>query len=232
MQIIKEIVGLVRTNCYIVKHGKDCFIVDPGDDAQRIIEDTHNCQLRFILLTHGHFDHVLALEAIEGQYPGTDIYIGKKDKELINHLSSQGFSINQHLKDIKMPIKTVRQGNTIAFGSHKIKVIDTPGHTEGSVCYLLNNLLFSGDTLFYHTIGRTDLPNSDPISMLDSLKKLADLSVETKVYPGHGPETTIKEEIRNGYVSKILMWSLITIVSFRLKARIDRSGLYQIYVTI
>ena len=194
MNIDKQILGIVETNSYIIKNGDVCFVVDPADDYKRIMSRIGTSNLQFILLTHGHFDHVLALGSLKNKYPDADIYIGANDENMLRNFAEQSSYIGQKLDNLTIPLVKVKQDSVIHFGNQNIRVIETPGHTEGSVCYLLNNILFSGDTLFYHTIGRTDFPGGDPIAMLDSLNKLADLPDKTIVYPGHGPDTTVGRE--------------------------------------
>ncbi len=199
--LIKKIkIGEIGTNCYIVKNSKRCFVIDPADEVDEIFRKIGRLNLEFILLTHGHFDHVLAVEDIHKKYPNIPVYIGKFDKELLRNLSEQKYYSTKELKDLSLSVRIVSDGDRIKFGDNKIKVIETPGHSFGSVCYLLGNHLFSGDTLFYHTIGRTDFWTSDPSSMQQSLKKLSKLPTKTKIYPGHGRSTTIAEEIQNGHL--------------------------------
>jgi glyoxylase-like metal-dependent hydrolase (beta-lactamase superfamily II) len=203
MNIQKVVVGELRVNCYVVKSGSHCFVVDPGDESDKILNAIDGLVLDFILLTHCHFDHTLALEDLKFCYPKVPIYVTQDDKELLRNLSEQKPYSTKELKDFKLRVKNIEDNKVINFGKYKIKVIETPGHSHGSVCYLFDNNLFSGDTLFYHTIGRTDFWTSDPVKMRQSLKKLADLPEEVKVYPGHGPQTTIEEELKNGYLARL-----------------------------
>jgi len=202
MDVRRIIVGPITTNCYIASFDGKCFLVDPGDEPSRILKEIGSMHLEFILLTHGHFDHVLALDEVCKAYPKAVVYISKNDQGLIKNLSAQTYFLGKEILDINTPAKAVGQGDKIKFAGETIKVISTPGHTSGSVCYLLNDTLFSGDTLFYHSIGRTDLPTSDDIDMLGSLKKLSSLPLETQVLPGHGQQTTIGEEVQNGFLAK------------------------------
>lgn len=203
LKIEKVVVGEIETNCYVVKKDNNCFIVDPGAEAKKIKELVGKHRIQFILLTHGHFDHVLALMDMKMIYPEADIYIGRGDKNLLSHLSEQSYFIGQRLRDIKLPLKLVKEGDLIKFDHEIITVIETPGHSLGSVCYKVGKNLFSGDTMFYHSIGRTDLPTSDSKLMERSLQKLADLPADTKVFPGHMQETTIIEEKTLGFLANI-----------------------------
>jgi glyoxylase-like metal-dependent hydrolase (beta-lactamase superfamily II) len=199
--IKKVVVGQIETNCYVVSRGNTCFIVDPGGDSTKIKDAVGIMKPQFILLTHGHFDHVLALESMTMLFPKIDVYVGADDEYLLAHLSEQGNFVGQKFKDIHVRVKAVKEGDVIRFTSDKIKVIETPGHTMGSVCYRLGDNLFSGDTLFFHTVGRTDLPTSNEELMKKSLGKLAKLPVDLRVLPGHMKETTILEEKTFGFLA-------------------------------
>lgn len=203
MNIKKIIVGEIRTNSYIVSKNGKCFLVDPGDDAFAIIDAIKSDELLLILLTHGHFDHVLAIESLHKKFPTVPIYISGEDEHLLKELSKQNHYSSKEIKDMKICLKRVNEESEIIFIDEKIQVIKTPGHSHGSVCYLVNGNLFSGDTLFYHTIGRTDFWTSNHCDMISSLKKLTRLPKATKVYPGHGRITSIGEEAKNGYLGKI-----------------------------
>ncbi|MDD3481020.1 MAG: MBL fold metallo-hydrolase [Patescibacteria group bacterium] len=191
-------VGELPTNCYIGVLGNgDAFVVDPGDEAARIIEElekTKGINLRYVLLTHGHYDHVLAVDDLAIKYPQASVVIHEEDIKLFQELSAQGIFVKKILHNPKAEVVAVSEGSTLKFGDEIIKIIHTPGHTKGSVCYYLGDTLFSGDTLFYHTYGRIDLPWSDPGSMKESIDKLLHLPDKTRVLPGHGKETTIGEE--------------------------------------
>lgn len=200
MEIKKIIVGEIRTNCYIISQNDECFIVDPGDEINKITKNIDGYQLRFILLTHGHFDHVLAAEHLHEQFPEVPIYVCCEDADLLKSLAYQNRYSSRELKDLKLNLRKIKRDCELTFCGEKIKVIKTPGHSHGSVCYLIDGHLFSGDTLFYHTIGRTDFWTSNHEDMISSLKKLSKLPHNTKVYPGHGRLTTIAEELRYGYL--------------------------------
>lgn len=204
IDIKKIIVGQLGASCYVIKQKIECVVIDPGDDVQKIINAIEGSNLRYILLTHGHFDHVLALEPLHEKFPNTPIYMGEDDEVLLRVLSEQNLYSNKALNDIKVTIKHIDEKKQLKLANTKIRVIETPGHSHGSLCYLIDGNLFSGDTLFYHTIGRTDFWTSDPIAMQDSLKILAKLPKTTKVYPGHGRTTIIEEELNNGYLSRYL----------------------------
>lgn len=200
MDIKKVTVGRIKTNCYIVSsENAGTFLVDPGDEADKIItelEKIPNLNLRYILLTHGHFDHVLVVDELKNHYPKADVIIHENDLPLLRELPEQGLFVGLILKNIKSSVVTVSDGMYLPFGDDNIEVIATPGHSRGGVCYLFNKTLFSGDTIFWHTYGRTDLPESNETDLKLSLTKLLRLPEETFVYPGHGKATFIGEEKR------------------------------------
>ncbi|MBU0502201.1 MAG: MBL fold metallo-hydrolase [bacterium] len=172
-------VGGLQTNCYILVDEKsnEAVVIDPGDEAGLILPEIAGLKVKYIILTHGHYDHVGGVLELKAE---TQALV------LMNDQDNWAFKAEQNFKD----------GDEIKFGSEKLKVIATPGHTAGCVCFYsaANNSLFSGDTLFYNTYGRVDLQSSSPRDMVVSLKKLATLPDETEVFPGHGQPTTIKQE--------------------------------------
>lgn len=181
--------GSYMTNCYIVidETTNESIVIDPGDDAKRLLEEfdkTHS-HLNFIILTHGHADHTAAVAEFKNKY-NVDVYMSKKDSELIG---KEEYMFGNHDENAN---KFVKDGDTLKFGSKSIKCIETPGHTPGGMCYLIEDFLFSGDTLFNSSIGRTDFPGGDYAVIINSIKnKLMVLNDTVKVYPGHGEATTI-----------------------------------------
>ncbi|KGF33296.1 metallo-beta-lactamase [Peptoniphilus lacrimalis DNF00528] len=205
-KIIRLTVGPLQENCYIVYNKEnECVIIDPGYESQRIIDTIENEKLKplYILLTHGHIDHIGAVKDLKDKY-GIFVYIHNKDKDMLekpnkNSASLYGMSVNGAKADY-----FVKEGNDIKFSDDSFKVIETPGHTGGGVCYKLDNILFSGDTLFLGSIGRYDFPESSGLDLMNSLKKLTLLDKDTIVLPGHGPETSIEYEINyNPYLKRL-----------------------------
>ena len=193
---IIKVVGDLQENCFILfDENKDAFIVDPGDSSKNIINviEKNNLSIKFILLTHGHFDHVGAVAALKEKY-NVPIYLSEKDKNFLEkpeEVRASAFGIQ--IEPAKVDY-FVKDKDEIKFSQDIIKVIETPGHTIGSVCYLFKNLLFSGDTLFNGSIGRTDFPESDHNLMMESLKKLKNLDDDIFVLSGHGPESQMNYE--------------------------------------
>lgn len=205
-KIIKLVVGLLQENCFILyDNNKNAFIVDPGGSSDMIIDtiEDNNLNIKFILLTHGHADHVGAVAKLKKKY-NVEVYMSKKDKDFLESPETmRSSSFGLEVEPAKVDL-FVNENSEIYFGDTSIEVIETPGHTLGSVCYLYNNILFSGDTLFNGSIGRTDFPESDHQKMLKSLKKLTQLDDEIFVLSGHGPETQIKNEKLNNPFLKTL----------------------------
>jgi glyoxylase-like metal-dependent hydrolase (beta-lactamase superfamily II) len=178
--LIKTIkVGVLRTNCYIVVDEKsgEAVVIDPGDEAAKILPEIKGLKVRAIIVTHGHLDHFGAASAIKQQ---------------------TGAPLLMHPADDWFIVPDQNIGDKVVFGSITLDVIPTPGHSQGGFCLYTKGFLFSGDTLFADTYGRTDLPGGSEADMLNSLKKLAQLPDDTQVFPGHGNATSIALEKERG----------------------------------
>lgn len=197
--IIKRmILGPVRTNCYIiVRKGSDkAIIVDPGDESSEIeiVLTKMGVEPTAILLTHGHFDHIGAVNTLKSHFALT-VYACEKEKELMQSEKNLGSMIGESIS--VAADEYVNDGQEICIDGIHFKVIYTPGHTIGSVCYYIDSekILFSGDTLFFHSHGRTDFPTGSQSAIIRSIKdKIMLLKDETTVYPGHEEETTVGNE--------------------------------------
>ena len=194
-------VGGFEVNCSILSDGGKAWIVDPGQEGERIVKLLAERKLTpaAILLTHAHFDHIGGIPALQTVYPDLPVYVGSADRKVIAHPLNQLPPDYPAAKDIR----DIRDAKKLAAEQPlDVEVIDTPGHTPGGVCYFFRNfqtavrLLLSGDTLFAGSVGRTDLPGGDMATLMDSLQKLTALPDETAVIPGHGPSTTIGAEKR------------------------------------
>lgn len=205
-KIMKLVVGQLQENCFILfDENKDAFVVDPGESSENIIEaiEKNSLNIKYILLTHGHFDHVGAVAALVEKYKAP-VYLSKKDRAFLEspkEVRASAFGMQIEAADVDVFVK---DGDEIPFSGGTIKVIETPGHTLGSVCYLFENYLFAGDTLFNGSIGRTDFPESDHSLMVESLKKLKKLDDEIYVLSGHGPESQMSyEKMTNPYLRQV-----------------------------
>ncbi|MEQ3345930.1 MBL fold metallo-hydrolase [Peptoniphilus senegalensis] len=205
-KIIKLVVGELQENCFVLfDENKDAFVVDPGASSDIIIEaiEKNNLNIKYILLTHGHFDHVGAVAGLKKKF-NAPVYLHKNDKNFLENpkeVRESAFGIQIESANVDVFVK---EGDEIPFSDAYIKVIETPGHTIGSVCYLFKNYLFAGDTLFNGSIGRTDFPESDHSLMIESLKVLKELDDEIYVLSGHGPESQMSyEKISNPYLKRL-----------------------------
>ena len=198
MNIKTLVVGIVRANCYLVWNDLACVLIDPGDDAERIETALQQLgkPLKAILLTHGHFDHVGAVKALKERYPQVPVMIDALDEELLLEPERVYKGMLSRIPD-SLHLKADRllsDGDEIDVNGMHFTVIATPGHTKGSVCYLYENAIFSGDTLFRGTCGRCDFYGGDSRAMHDSLAQLALLEGDRPVYPGHEGETSLDQE--------------------------------------
>lgn len=192
MKIHRLPVGELSTNCYIVVSKElRAFLVDPGDEAEKIkgFLTKNKIEAKFIVHTHGHFDHIKADGVL-----GLPVYIHENDAELLKHPEKNPMIEFFGPVDAVVPDRLLKEGDTIILDELIFNVLHTPGHTSGGICLLGESILFSGDTLFKDGVGRTDFPGASPGELKISLKKIAQLKGDIKVYPGHGPETTIGRE--------------------------------------
>ena len=194
--------GSYQTNCYIVheEHSKTCAVIDPGYTPERVLAQAEKLGLQVdaVLLTHGHFDHVGGVEAIV-KATGCALWMREADYTQFR-TPENDFFYPIHDCDFT-EVQLCEEGEQIHAGGLTFTVMETPGHTWGSVCYLCENALFSGDTLFAGSCGRTDLPGGDGQTIVLSLERLAELEGDYTVYPGHGGATTLaRERAHNPYM--------------------------------
>ncbi len=197
--------GVFQTNCYILRAAAEaghCLIIDTGLDAgqlERFLEDNRLNPVA-VVLTHGHIDHIAALNDLREKYSALKVYVHELDAEMLT-----GSEANLWILPMK-PFSTapadfvVRDGDQIEAADIKLEVLHTPGHTPGGICLYASDqaVVFSGDTLFAESVGRTDMPGGDMSQLVTSIKqKLFTLPENTIVHPGHGPSTTIANEKEN-----------------------------------
>jgi len=189
-------------NCYVVSDEKDAksvVVVDPGAQAETILEALNGRTIERIILTHRHYDHIGALYELV-QQTGAEVFAHTLDAEAISKLSEVGpYAKLNSLRPTDVD-RTVEDGDRISVGTRELLVIHTPGHTIGSICLFdeKDHVLLSGDTLFYRAVGRTDFPTGDATQQHESLMKLAQLPEDTTVYPGHDEATSIGFEKQSG----------------------------------
>ena len=188
--------GLLGTNCYILTEGTDAVIFDPDGEKEKIYSLLKGYNLRAVILTHGHFDHIGAVDDICRE-TGADLYINVLDAEMLEDPhKNASFLLPESNIICTTPPKFFDGDNDMYFGDIHLKVLHTPGHTKGSSCFICGDILISGDTLFRSVIGRTDLYGVDTMEEYNSIRKLFALDRDYTVYPGHGPKTTLKKEKR------------------------------------
>ncbi|MBO4217921.1 MAG: MBL fold metallo-hydrolase [Erysipelotrichaceae bacterium] len=194
MEVERIVVGAVQTNCYLLHQDGNIVLIDPADSPRRIIRkmEAHgDFHLLAILLTHGHFDHIGAVDDLVSRYH-CPVYGCRDDEKMLrnrryNSMGPLGCQLDCEISWL--------QGDTLDIGPFHFRVLYTPGHTEGSVMYLIEDMLFSGDTLFRRSVGRTDLYGGSYGQLMQSLQVIRTLDEKTVVWPGHEEPTTVGEEL-------------------------------------
>ena len=210
MKILTFPVGVMQTNCYFLLDTSSTSpekpigaVVDPGDDADKLIEKIHkmNLAVQYIFLTHGHFDHIMALESLR-EATGAPVCIHRGDAELLVDPDKNCMArFSDHILPIRHAEILLEDEQTITIGHETVTVMHTPGHTPGSVCYLTEDAMLSGDTLFRGGIGRYDLYAGDYSALMISLGKISAMTKNYRVYPGHGSSTSLyNEKLNNLYL--------------------------------
>ena len=188
--------GLLDTNCYILSVSNDAVVFDPDGEKEKILDLLSGLTLRAVILTHGHFDHIGAVDCICRE-TGAKLYINAEDGEMLADPNKNASFLLPGSNVICSTTPLFFEGDAeLHFGDIRLKVLHTPGHTKGSCCFICEDIIISGDTLFKSGIGRTDLYGGDTAEEFDSIRKLFALEGDYTVYPGHGPKTTLKKEKR------------------------------------
>lgn len=206
MKICTLPLGPLNANCYVlIDETSGCAaIIDPGAFNERLVlalESNEVKKVEYILLTHGHYDHILGVAKAKQAYPDAEVVIHKQDAfclmgDEMSRAELHDFSMESVKPDIEL-----EGGERLQLGNLTVEVIHTPGHTKGGVCYVCGNALFTGDTVFYHTVGRTDFENGDYNELLLSIKKLLELKGDYTLLPGHDRASSLEHErIYNPYL--------------------------------
>ena len=192
MEINKVVVGDLQVNCYIISNGNDAVVIDAGDDYENIIKEAKGKNIKAVLLTHGHFDHVGAVQDLH-EATGCKVYLCPADLTMPAKWTGGELCYTD----------TYGEGDELDLAGLHIRVLHTPGHTPGSVCLLVDDTLFSGDTLFAGSCGRTDLPGGDNEALLASLRRLDAIEEDYTVCPGHSASTKLaREKQYNPFIKK------------------------------
>lgn len=208
MKIHIKPVGSIGTNCYIAADENGvCAVVDPGAQPEKLVAFMEENGLKplYVLLTHGHYDHIGGVKGILNHFPECKLVIGRGDAEQLADRKKSLATMRSMTEDIYVmtPDLVVNEGDKITSGTLTFEVIDTPGHTKGGVSYRCGDALFTGDTMFAGNVGRADLYGGDFDVLLASVKKLAQLPGDFRVLPGHGPESTLEVERKyNPYIER------------------------------
>lgn len=208
MKIERFMVGPLQACCYILTNEdtREAIIIDPGGDAQELIEfiKKNNLNPRFLINTHGHGDHIGANKELKEAFSELKVCIHEKDEAMLTHPSKNLSFLGGFLYKSPPAEVVLKEGDKVSMEGIELEVIHTPGHTPGGICLLSRSkdghpgVLFSGDSLFQGSIGRTDLPGGDYPALIEALrKKVLILEGRTLVYPGHGDSTTVLEEKEN-----------------------------------
>lgn len=199
MKIFKYSVGVMGTNAYILldEETMEAALVDPGYDADKLLNalDSKGASLTHIILTHAHFDHILALPEIK-ERTDASLLVHKDDAKVLADNSLNLLSrFSRRSMVFPIPDRLLTDGDTVSIGKSNIGIIHTPGHTPGAICISVGDDLISGDTLLRENIGRYDFPGGNYEEIMSSLQKIKALGVKGKIYPGHGMSTTLEHEL-------------------------------------
>ncbi|WP_239769660.1 MBL fold metallo-hydrolase [Mammaliicoccus sp. P-M57] len=207
MKVHSYALGIVETNCYIIEGDKELLVIDPGDNGQFINKriEKFNKKLSGILLTHAHFDHIGGIDDVVKKYD-VDVYVHKEEKSWLTDTVKNGskkFAAYQLPQVVQHTVPLVMDEGTHKIGEFEFEALHTPGHSPGSLSFVFGDFAIVGDTLFKGGIGRTDLYKGDTETLIKSIEdKLLELDLNTTIFPGHGPESTIsEEEMTNPYLN-------------------------------
>lgn len=199
-------VGPLEENCWVLHDpaSGEVVLVDPGDEPERLLSEVERTggTLTAIWLTHAHFDHVGGIAGIKRQFPDVPVHLHPADDVMLAHAAQAAARWGVPFEPAPPADVALAEGQVLALGLHQFVVQHVPGHAPGHVMFVGDGHVFSGDLLFAGSVGRTDLPLCDPAAMQRSLARIGALPVDTAVYPGHGPTTTVgRELVSNPFLS-------------------------------
>ena len=197
MLIKSLVVGPLEVNCFILADDNttEAMIIDPGDEPDRVMEiiKENNLKVKYIVCTHAHFDHVGAIADIKGE-TGAKVVIHKDELEIYEGAKDQAAFWGYELEPLPEPDMFVREGDKLEVGSLKFEILHTQGHSPGGICLYGADVIFTGDTLFAGSVGRTDFYGGDMNELKKSFLRLMSLPQDTRVFAGHGPTSSIRQE--------------------------------------
>jgi hydroxyacylglutathione hydrolase len=188
-------VGALRTNAYVVSDRGEACIIDPAASGGLLAAAVGDNLLKYIILTHGHIDHFAALDDVVRD--GCQVCIHRLDLQLVKSPALNGSQVMGIPQPATIPDLLLDEGTRLTLGGMELSVISTPGHTPGGISIMVDRLLFTGDTLFAGSVGRTDLYGGDSSALMRSLHRLKSLKGDYVIHPGHGPETSLSAERAN-----------------------------------
>ncbi len=195
MDIRTYVMGPIATNTYVLVSGNDAIVIDPASKPEKMIEKLGDLDLKAVLLTHGHFDHIKACDGLYEKYH-CPIYLHEDDEELArDKYSGADFGLVSYISCKTLPLKEGK----MKIGPFEFEVIFTPGHTPGSVIFVFDHYIFSGDTLFRGSVGRTDLKGGDARTLKESLRVFKNFKEEYFILPGHDDPSTLSFELANNW---------------------------------
>jgi len=207
MIIRSLVVGPLESNCFIIaeENTREAVVVDPGDEPDRILDliTENDLKVKYIVCTHAHFDHVGAVPEIKKE-TGAEILMHRDELEIYNRSRDFAAMWGYEIEILPDPDTFVSEGDLIKIGGLIFEILHTPGHSPGGICLYGEGILITGDTLFAGSVGRTDFYGGDEEKLKKSFKRLMDLSEDIKVFPGHGAQSTIRQERADNFFSRVV----------------------------